>query len=100
MDEIIKDGILKQSSMLSKAKPQGLSKLFHVSLLMLQLKSSWCVTGFVKNRVIFVNIKFEAFSFLLGILLAIRIYLNVCYLSYSSMVQTMSFFLGLCKQKC
>jgi len=61
--KLLQDGILKQSSVLSKEKPQSLKKLFHTSLLMHQLKCSWCVFGFVKNKIMFVNAKFETFSF-------------------------------------
>lgn len=77
MNEIIKGWDSEAISSVQKEKPQGLNKLFHVSFLMLQLKSSWCVIGFVKTRIMFVNTKFEALSFLLGILLAFGIYLDV-----------------------
>lgn len=75
--KLLQGGILKQSSVLSKEKPQSLNKLFHISRLMHQLKCSWCVIGFVKNRIMFINEKFETFSFFLGILLTTSIYLII-----------------------
>lgn len=88
MNEIIKGW--DSEAIFSKEKLQGLNKPSHISPLMLQLKSSWCVIGFVRNRIKSVNTKLEAFSFLLGILLA---------LGKSFMVQGMSFSLHLVKQK-
>lgn len=73
MNEIIKGWDFEAIFSAQKEKPQGLKKLFHISLLMLQLNSSWYVIGFVKNRIMFVNVKCEALSFLLGILLSFGI---------------------------
>lgn len=47
--KLLKDGILKRSSVLSKDKPQGVNKLYHISLSVLQLKSSWYVIGITKK---------------------------------------------------
>lgn len=75
--KLSKDRILKQSSVFSKEKPQSLNKFVHISFLMHQLKCSTCVIGFVKSKIVFFSAKFEAFSFLLAILIAVKIYLNV-----------------------
>lgn len=69
MNEIIKGWDFE--TIVSKEKLQSLNKPSHTSPLMLQLKSSWCVIGFVRNRIKSVNTKFETFSFLLYILLAL-----------------------------